>query len=174
MTEEIIINDITINIDKDDMETCLSRLLGEAAAGMFWRYAWARDAYDNRLYARIKDLKSQLANATKPVEAPTAPATPTAPECPFQVGDWVRRRCDGPHEGVALVFEVSTEHFVRTLQCESAREFLRYTPCKSLEQSFFWPQFVKEPVPFWASDPEIQAKIAELLGNAAPVEEVSE
>ena len=68
MTEEIIIDDIIINIGKNDMETCLVRLLGEAAAGMFWRYARARDAYDARLYARIKDLKSQLADATKPVE----------------------------------------------------------------------------------------------------------
>lgn len=171
MTEEIIINDIIINIGKNDMETYLARLLGEAAASLFWRYAYARDAHDAQLSAQIADLKSQLSDATKPVEAPTVPAAPTTPECPFQVGDWVRYRCDGPHEGVALVFKVSTKHFVRTLQCESATEFLRYTICTSLEPSFVWPQFVKEPVPLWASDPEVQAKIAELLGNAAPVED---
>jgi len=68
MTEEIIINDIIINIGKNDMETYLARLLGEAAASLFWRYAGARDAYDARLHARIWDLKDQLADATKPVE----------------------------------------------------------------------------------------------------------
>ena len=169
MTEDII-----INIGKRDMETCLSRLLEPATAGMFWGYAHARDAHDARLSARIEDLESQLAELTKPVEAPTASAIPTAPECPFQVGDWVRWKCDGPHEGVALVFKVSTTHFVRTLQCGSAREFLRYTTCTSLEPSPVWRHFVKGPVPLWVSDPEVQAKIAELLGNEAPVKEVSE
>ena len=164
-----------IAVDKINVQEILSNSIKNSGGiGLFWAYVEARDNHDAQLETQIADLESQLADATKPVEAPTAPATSTATECPFQVGDWVRRRCDGPHEGVALVFEVSTEHFVRTLQCESVREFLRYTPCKSLEQSRVWPQFVKEPVPFWASDPEIQAKIAELLGNEAPVEELSE
>jgi len=68
--------DIIINIGKNDMETYLSRLLGEAAASMFWRYARVRDAHDARLEARVKHLESQLADATKPVEAPTVATVP--------------------------------------------------------------------------------------------------
>jgi hypothetical protein len=105
------------------------------------------------------------------------PATPTAPECPFKVGDWVRWSASCDTGATALVLDVNKEAFWRSF-CEPTLKSFRASQLRTRVQQSEWSDYTKVDAPAWADEAIsyarekglINAKIAELLGNAAPVE----